>query len=594
MARCIITNSETISENFVSLNKEIGFTDYNTISFKKLRGGVFKKRKVKNENYLINSNGFISVIGTWFYNGKMGLDTLRIMYDDFQGECVSQFRKKMIGNYLFMICKDDELYVFTDPGGIHYAYYWKSEQDWMIGSSLYEMAKSIDKIEVSAFNVISEAYNAYIIDNETIFKGFYRLMGDEYIKYSSKENQYKICQFADPLLIVDNRGLNEIIEDAVSAYAEISNVIKKNFSNNDVALCITGGVDSRSLLAAFLAADIKPSFYYGVGNSMLTHTMKGDLEVDRMFASRYDMPLRVMDWSTPEVIDEYWDEAIKNYGTMSWLYGASESVFSSCEGIEPSLVFTGYFGELYRNNSVIEKTTKQSLSIDEIYEECGFYYDDLKIILDKSYNEYVTLEKEKIKKVLNPYLDCEGRLPVDLFPVFEYAKRRHSDTFFTNFINQTHYSFLVMAEPEIVKLSCIPHEYKKDYRYMLELIKRIYPDLLNVPFYSRYTWKKYDSDNNLIINQDTGSPNLKTRIKSYLARTLANISKPLYTFIVDKHKHNYSVNQLELVNQLQKLIKNNDFPFIPDTLNSSWIARDGKFAIIMRMLKLMNVERKGC
>ena len=479
------------------------------------------------------------------------------------------------------------------------AYYWNNGSCFMVGSSLYEMAASIDEdLEPNIYNILSEAYNAFVIDDETIFQGFHRLMGEEYIKYDIGSSEFSICKVDGLRFNLDTRPLEDIVESAANSYKRINEIIKRNFSNEDIAICITGGVDSRTLLAAFLSSEIRPSFYYGVGNSMLTHTMKGDLEVNKMFSERYNVPLKLMNWKKPRQINSYWDEAIKKYGTMSWLYGASQYVFDSNEAIKQSLVFSGYFGELFRNNSMVEHSCKKTFSIDEIYEHSGFFVRGLKFLLGDQYKEYKQREICKIGKALGSYLDDEGNLPIEYFSVFEYIRRRHADTFYTNFINQSHYSFLVMAEPDIVKFSCIPIEYKQEYRFLLTLMKRMCPDLLDVPFYSRFTWRNYDETQNIIVGvqHKYDEPKYLNYLRKLshkavgkddksIDHLIQSLSLPLYVYLKDKHMHNYEINQLSIARQLNNIYKKNHFSIKPDSMLASWIARDCKYAIITSLIE---------
>ena len=600
MARSLVTNNGLFLNRFIRHCLKAGFSNYNEFDNNSLKGVAFSKKGMTSENYYsVSSIGYISVVGTFFYKGVMGMEALKSMFYDFSEEHFCDFRSNLIGNYLVTICKNDCLFVFTDIGGIHYAYYWNNGLNFMVGSSLYEMAVSIDEgVELNIYNILSEAYNACVIDDETIFYGFHRLMGEEYVKYDIGTSEFRICKVDGLSFKLDKRPLEEIVEDAANSYKKINEIIKRNFSNEDIAICITGGVDSRTLLAAFLSSEIKPSFYYGIGNSMLTHTMKGDLEVNKMFSERYNVPLQLMNWKTPRQINSFWDEAIKKYGTMSWLYGASQYVFDSNEAIKQSLVFSGYFGELFRNNSMVEHSSKKSFSVEELYEYSGFFVKGLKFLLGGQYEEYKQKEICKIGKVLSRYLDNDGNLPIEYFSVFEYLRRRHADTFYTNFINQSHYSFLVMAEPDIVKFSCVPIEYKQEYRFMLALMKRLFPDCLKLPFYSRFTWKNYDEIQNIIVgnSQKKSDPKYLNYLRKLsfkptwmannsIDRLIARVSLPLYVYLKDKHMHNYEVNQLSIARQLNSIYKKNHFSIKPDSMLASWIARDCKFAIITHLIE---------
>ena len=123
MARSLVTNNDLIRDRFMSYCLKAGFSNYNKFDNDSLKGVAFSKKGMTCENYYsVLSNGYISVVGTFFYKGVMGVEALKSMFNDFSEEHFCDFRRNLIGNYLVAICKDDCLFVFTDIGGIHYAY----------------------------------------------------------------------------------------------------------------------------------------------------------------------------------------------------------------------------------------------------------------------------------------------------------------------------------------------------------------------------------------------------------------------------------------------------------------------------------------
>ncbi|MGL5058021.1 MAG: hypothetical protein ACRC6A_11750 [Fusobacteriaceae bacterium] len=72
-----------------------------------------------------------------------------------------------------------------------------------------------------------------------------------------------------------------------------SEMVVKNYKN--VATNMTGGLDSRMVLASYLAIGAKPILLYGIGNSFSTNTYKEDLKI------KYNLELIIMNWKFVEV-----------------------------------------------------------------------------------------------------------------------------------------------------------------------------------------------------------------------------------------------------------------------------------------------------
>lgn len=307
MARLFLGNDKDVFLEFKRHNLGIGFHNYSSFEKDNISVIAFKKLKIDNENYCEFGNDFISGVGTFVYKESIGAVALKQIYNDFSGDLL-EIRKNLIGNYLLALKKSEKVYVFCDANNIFNAYYYENKGQWCISNCLYEIALALPiELGINEFNVIEQIFQYNILGNGTVFNEIQKLLGSEYLEIDLEEGSFckKQLYLSSPYKISE-RPLEELVDEFCSDLQKITRKIVKCF-NGDIGVCMTGGLDARMILAAFLSNGCKPVLTYGVGNSQLTNTKNGDLEVDKIYSERFDLPLKIMDWSTPEPVDLYWD-----------------------------------------------------------------------------------------------------------------------------------------------------------------------------------------------------------------------------------------------------------------------------------------------
>jgi hypothetical protein len=257
-----------------------------------------------------------------------------------------------------------------------------------------------------------------------------------------------------------------------------------NHCFNNKTLCITGGLDSRIVLASLLSQQGKPRLNYGVGDSFLTGTKNRDLEISRMLAKYFDLPLKIMNWHSPQQIDKYWQYYFDKYGFHSLIYGASNNIFESFENMESTeFIDFGYFGENFRNIPWIENIKGDIFTLNQYLDD--FYINsDLQLMLpnykvyrDSLYNRYYTF-------CLNNSIDPDCILK-NQFQILHNEYRKVADSRLLNFTNLLCYSSSILASEGLIKLSeQIEVKDKVNAKFMLKVLSDVFPDILNVPIFS--------------------------------------------------------------------------------------------------------------
>lgn len=504
MAKFFVTNNKPL---FDAIKIRIHQSEFK-IGFLYEREGFYalsvKKLFIDNVNGWNKGADMVITTGTPVY--KESLDNACII-EDFDGN-VNDFRRYFTGQYAVVIRQDGNTCIFCDAVGAYSIYWYNDGSDYLISNDISDMAAVLgDKVAPGGINILEEACQNSILCGDSLYDGIRRLSGHEKILIS------KAGKAAIEKLPVQKRRAGLEYEDCVTLLAERfeykAGVIKKIFGDPDIFM--TGGHDSRISLAAYLRVGARPSLHYGIGNSAITNTKKNDLDIVRTFAQRYGLPLYEEDWSTPSPIYRDWGKYIAKYGVFAKIYAASDSIVKSLENLPNRISTFGYGGEFYRNLPWIERRKKHFFTAEEFVDEYYIYNSNRRLTQDvKGYRDRLV---GKIRRLcadydLNPKkIDNKD----NIYLLKEY--RCYADTYLLNMINQMRYSSLLCMEQDCIGLTDVPVEDMNYSRLMLDVIKKLYGDVLEIPVFSHCKTRQY--------NRHTGQLDpVKIPLKSKIANSL--------------------------------------------------------------------------
>jgi len=494
LAKFLLSNDKEKYNYIKNIYINTGFDEFNEYLKENINFSVYKKLRVNNYNFLKINDDFVASSGTLIYKEIIGKEALKNIYDDFNND-IQDIRNHIIGNYALIIKKENKIYVFGDENNIHNIYYYNKNRRWILSNTQFHIAKTLNNVEIDEFNLIEYAFQYSILDNGTIFKNIKKLMGDEYIMINLNHCDFDINKIDIEYKEIQVNGIDIMAKDFADLLKNKIRIISKNFDK--ITISMTGGLDSRTILAGFLSNNTKPNITYGVGNSQLTNTKNRDLEIDKIYAKRFGLNFYEMNWRTNEDIFEYWDESLLKYGELFRLYGTSRNVFSEFEEkIDTQFIEFGYFGEPLRNKDWLEIYDKEFFSINDYLEK--FYIIYLNEYLVNNFldiNNYKERLKEKIRKIIFKYNLNENKIHKDDFQKIYYFHRRGGDIFMNNYSNQYFYSISVLSCHDLYNyILNIPYEYKKNAKFMLKVLNYLYPDILDVPFFSHCHNQTFNKD----------------------------------------------------------------------------------------------------
>ena len=543
MAKFFITNNKDIFNGVVSKIKESPFKMGFIFEHRNLYAVSVKKLFLNNENAWCRGTNMVITTGTPIYKESLYNENI---LDEFDGD-VNLFRKNIIGQYAISIKRDDVTIIFCDAIGAYSIYYYNDGVDYLVSNDIIDMAKVLgDRVKSSDINILEEVCQNSILCGDSLYEGIRRLRGYEKILISEKTG------FIVEKLPIQKRLLgisySECVKELANRFKYKAGVITKVLGNPDIFM--TGGLDARISLASYLSIGAKPSLHYGVGDSVITNTKKNDLEIAKIFSHRYNLPFYEEDWSTPSPIDKYWDKYIAKYGVYAKNYAASDCIMKSFESLPNNISTFGYGGELYRNLPWIENRKKKFFTAEEFVDEYyigGTHAKQLTVgVVD-----YRDMLIGKIKKLCEDYGLDPNRIDNkdNMYLLTEY--RSYADTYMLNMMNQMRYSNLLLLEQDCLELTNIPIAYMNYSKFMLDIIKNLYEDVLEVPIFSHCVVRQYDKDKGVLAPEKLS---FKRRVSKYIPDYLIAM--------IRKIKHNKTQGSLDPIEDAcMKLI--NQYHFYP-------------------------------
>lgn len=469
-----------------------------------------KKLLIDNSNYYQNGRDFVVATGTLLFNKQQNL---KLLYDTYSS--INQIRENCVGQYAISICKNDDVMIFTDPVAAYDIYYYhnKNNNIFVISNSLYDLACVVkEKLTINELNIIEQVTEYAILGGETYFNEILRLDGEHTIHI--RKGNFEI---------IKNGSLFKPYQDDLSfeeSYKELSKQIYNTASiiyntMGDPDISMTGGLDARTSLAAYLAVGSKPHLNYGVGNSALTNTFHDDYLIDVKLGEKFNLSLNKQDWSTPNPMDKYWDEFLLKYGFFYKIYAASDCVFDSFSNYSQNITTFGYGGELYRNLPWTEKSKKQYFSINDFYEE--YYKSKGDSFCTEDIIEYKSHILNKLIAICEKYNLNPERIKMEDNFLLMLEYRKVADTVVMNFLNQFKYSNLILLDYNCLIVPRPSVENLRNSKFQLYVINELYPDVLDIPVFSHCR--------HVFFNKEKMC--LEPRLRNQIVNTIPPILLPL-------------------------------------------------------------------
>jgi hypothetical protein len=244
---------------------------------------LFGKRLVRHAPQLVQLPGgdFAAATGTLLYKGSFGERALRLIYEDFgSGELFDE----AYGSYAVLLRKNGVLSCFNDYFGTYQLY--SDARGDVVSSSFIAAARMLPRARVCEQALYEYVFDAAGYGTDTLVQGISRLDPAELLQLQPQLGAVrKRCRLeqAEP-----PAGFDAQVDAANAELVRYFKTLRAGFGDS-MLLGLSGGYDSRLLLAAALEAGAAPRLFVG------GRAASADVQVAQALAAQTGLELSHLD-----------------------------------------------------------------------------------------------------------------------------------------------------------------------------------------------------------------------------------------------------------------------------------------------------------
>ena len=298
-------------------------------------------------NVLTFDNGdFVAHTGSFFYGTSVGESGLKKFYDAFAPEAPSW--RSCMGHFALLIYKDGVLHLMTDPLGSYHIYH-NVQQD-IFSSGFLGVAELIDDPKPDVAGIYEYVWNGATFGIKTVIQQVRLLPAPALVRFDRTAEIKVHPSLIDVRARVKTTDLkdavNQQVIDLKSIFKQYAALLPRPFRT-----ALSGGFDSRLILAALLDAGISPDlFVFGSDQSP-------DVRCAKDIAEKEKLPLRHVNKAeqSPPPPSEFSAQVERDYYVFDGL--RYDGLFDAGEDFQDrisrhendGIVLNGSVGEIYRN-----------------------------------------------------------------------------------------------------------------------------------------------------------------------------------------------------------------------------------------------------
>ncbi|ERI68235.1 hypothetical protein HMPREF1548_04148 [Clostridium sp. KLE 1755] len=510
-----------LHEMFVSS----GFTRYYRKKSDNLDECYYEKLCIHNENFLeISKEESIASVGTLIYNGSIGKKALKSFYIDYLNEGM-KVRKKALGCYCIVLHVKEQYIIFTDYDGRYALYYYYDLDKFLITCQYTHIAMAIDA-EVNNMALIEKGIQYCNLGKDTPFQKVFRLCGYEYIAINNGKFQISECGN-----LWDKFSVNESEDNLYKICCSIEQTeLQYNQVFRNKTICMTGGLDSRVVLAAMIKGDDKPDIVSWQGKGLIFNSFKQDRDICERIVQELRLNIKKPDYNLDYKIEgEIKKEVlIKRLGELISIYGGNQDFFQQFEdGYFGEYVTFGYFGEPLRSNDKLDPVYHENFSLENYLDD--FYINSKYSNKIKNWREYKKYIYSKLTYLTNKLGINKEFLTQEECMLLHYYYRTLADNQVCQLANIYCYSTQILAEYEVRKFILVTaYKQKKNASLQIACINKLCPQLTKIPLFSHCRMRRINTEELRI--EDKGI----TEIEYYMKKNIEKIGKKYVPGLYDK------------------------------------------------------------
>jgi hypothetical protein len=470
---------------------------------------VYGKAQGKTENVWRGSGQDFSLsTGTLFYRGLMGEQALGALHRDFPGG--PGMFADLAGQFCVLLSKGGLLWLFNDLYGSYHVF--ANDDCSVVSNSFVAVARSLGRRTISAQGLGEYLADGTTYGEGTVLEGVRRLDSD-YV-HGLDSLSARVLK-ANPYLPLDSRLPFEEQVERVTADLEGYVGLLHDHFGDAVSLALSGGYDSRHLVALLRAAGVKPYLYvYGPPDAADVKTAK--VIADGEGFTLHHVDKRLQGQVEPERFPEIVAEQFHLHDGQG-LYGAfgngSDLATRRLRTETARLHLNGSCGEVYRNVFLLPN---RRMRVGTFVRARHNWADWTIFAQGFDRDEYFRCLEEKIKASIGVQGDLLDRTQIEkIYPRIR-ARYRVAPCISVNNVHS--HALAPFTEPRFaVPALGIPLRYKEHGRFHAALIRRIDPALARYPSVYGHSFE--------------GSIPLKVRLRTLGIVQLSVLLEPLARFV---------------------------------------------------------------
>ena len=428
---------------------------------------LYEKIAVSTENILHFENGdFILDTGTFIYKKQTGLAALRDLYRDFDP---GEFDFKALqGQFCVLLYKNKKLYIWNDYFGIYHLF--TDDQCRIVSSSFLAVVRQKKTKQINRQAMYEYVCEGASYSDDTYIKGVKLLDAFNIHELGLKVSTWRKKYMFEPAKAND---YDTRIELTVESLIDYFDTLKKCFGNNACS-ALSGGYDSRLILALLSKVEIDPHLYvYGADKSADVRVATGiaaaeNLSILHDSKTRGKLSLEQFQEITQK---EYF--YCDGHGPNGVISNGAEFDARTVRSDAADLQLNGGGGEIFRN---FWKLPDRPISIAAFLKS---RFDHLPATTFKAgFDRGIYLSNLQIKIQHMLEIDSPVLTRTDLERLYVYMRIKYWMGYNTSIQNLRCYALIPLAEPVFAYPSfSIPFKHKEMGAFEAALIKRLNPKL---------------------------------------------------------------------------------------------------------------------
>ncbi len=301
--------------------------------------------------------------------GKSRVELLDQLFEEYG----DHFIHKIKGSFIIIRLDEDGFVIYSDHFAIIKYFYWQSGANLYITNDLKELVKHVTPIP-SARNIALYAVTYHAAGGTTLFENIYHNTPGQSIEF--RNGKTSISEYWNPCsLLLQNSCQVDIADFSSLVSTSIQNILNDT-PNSKVSLSLTGGADTRNLLAVILSLGVRPHLYtYGNPQSddgIIATRISRDLKLDHTI---HDVSMDV------DLFTDYAKKILRLGGGLASIHRAHRLFAIEKESKHAEIMFLGTMGgefikgvseDDYITPSIIyENWQTKEISLDNL----NYYFD---------------------------------------------------------------------------------------------------------------------------------------------------------------------------------------------------------------------------